>query len=95
MILHNHTCFCGSPDADEPHNVGSVGCFRLLTPAPKPFPGHENDIPEPKHWLVNGVKTRAYSLHKRGYYRHPCGCWSKDKGTYHGKPEPHLDMEVR
>lgn len=68
----DHTCHCGTEQ--EPHKVGEGRCVRRIVPAPEKL---END-----RWRVDGCVISGTTLREqRGYYRHPCGCWSRWPGS--------------
>jgi hypothetical protein len=79
-MKHDHTCNCGtaSPNIHGPHQTGQCGCVRRMTTAPKKVGLH------PELGCVmwdagdrDGQPVTDYTLKsQRGYYEHPCGCWS-------------------
>lgn len=71
---HEHSCHCGTA-SHTPHETGTDGCVRSIVATPKPAPNH------PEHgfqmWEVDGHVITDFTLRQqRGYYQHPCGCWS-------------------
>jgi hypothetical protein len=71
---HDHSCGCGTSESDHGHEVGHIGCVRRMTDAPTPM--------EHGQWLVGGSLITDFTLRQqRGYYQHPCGCWSKSPGS--------------
>lgn len=69
----DHQCHCGTATS-TPHNVGENGCLRILTPAPVPRADNR--------WFVDGSEITDFTLRQqRGYYQHPCGCWSRCPGS--------------
>ena len=73
MTKHYHSCTCGMAE-QTPHEVGTHGCVRYMTEAPAVRPDD--------HWLVDGETITGYTLRQqRGYWQHPCGCWSRWVGS--------------
>lgn len=72
-IQHDHSCFCGT-GAHVPHRVNTTGCVRFMTAAPI--------FKADARWFVDGDEVTDYTLrHQRGYFQHPCGCWSRHGGS--------------
>lgn len=70
---HDHTCHCGTATV-TPHQTGTHGCQRFMTPAPDKLSGDR--------WFVDGKIITGYSLREqRGYHQHRCGCWSRHEGS--------------
>lgn len=70
MNDHNHDCFCGG--LSTPHQLGTLGCYRELTEAPKEL---ANDFWEVAGHVIHGNQLRGQRL----YWRYACGCWSCPK----------------
>lgn len=65
---HDHTCHCGG--LNHAHQTGERGCLRVMTVPPE----KQGD----SYWRVGGHSITDYTLkEQRGYYQHPCGCWSR------------------
>jgi hypothetical protein len=79
--VEKHPCGCGT--ADRPHNIGEYGCVRHMVEAPKPAGKHE--MMGCKMWDVgdrDGLALTDLTLREqRGYWQHPCGCWSRWPGS--------------
>lgn len=72
-IKHDHRCYCGEASV-VPHKVGELGCKRFLT--------DEHPVPEGDDCRVEGEVISWTTLYyQRGYYRFPCGCWSRWKDS--------------
>lgn len=70
-----HECYCGTA-THVPHGIGKSGCQREITSNPDKF-GSDLETNSPM-WLVDGQIITEYTLKfQRGYYEHPCGCWSR------------------
>ncbi len=70
-----HTCHCGTA-THTPHETATHGCVRVITVPPIPSGTHE--ILGCPMWEVDGHRLTDFTLRQqRGYYQHPCGCWSK------------------
>lgn len=53
-----------------------------MTTAPEPVNELDAELPTSERWRVDGHEITGYSLREqRGYYRHPCGCWSRHEGS--------------
>lgn len=75
-VEHDHSCHCGG----EPmtHHTGVGRCLRFMTEAPVLAP--PTTIGD--RWIVDGHEITDYTLREqRGYYQHPCGCWSRWFGS--------------
>jgi len=77
-MKHDHSCGCGTTKV-FPHNIGENGCQRFMTSAPQPIIQTVEDFRrDGKMWKVREEILTDYSLrHQRGYFQHPCGCWSR------------------
>jgi hypothetical protein len=74
---NDHLCHCGTGES-SPHEISKEGCVRFFVQSPFPV---DYDDPE-DYWIADGQKVTYYTLiEQRGYYRHPCGCWSRSPGS--------------
>jgi len=72
---HAHICGCGTA-SQSPHLIGELGCVRFMVKAPRPVSCADD------RWIVDGQNVTGYTLRdQRGYYQHPCGCWSRSPGS--------------
>jgi hypothetical protein len=72
QIAHDHACHCGTEL--EPHSTGEGRCVRRIVASPEKL---QNDF-----WRVDGQEITGYSMREqRGFYQHPCGCWSRWPGS--------------
>ena len=80
---HDHSCHCGtaSPNIGTPHQIGQAGCVRRLVAAPVLLSKGGTDFED--RWLVgdaDGQPITGFTLfQQRGYFQHPCGCWSNSQ----------------
>lgn len=71
---HDHKCYCGTA-THAPHETATCGCVRFITESPVPSGTHET-LGCPM-WEVGGRRITDFTLRQqRGYWQHPCGCWS-------------------
>jgi len=67
--IHDHTCYCGGQPG--PHQAGAPGCLRHMA-APALCVDEGRDL-----WDAGGQTVTGFVLREqRGYFCHPCGCWS-------------------
>lgn len=76
---HDHACNCGTA-THTPHEIATYGCVRTMTEAPKPAGLH--DWLKCQMWEVDGhIITDTSLREQRGYWQHPCACWSRSPGS--------------
>jgi len=74
---HRHICYCGGVEND--HETGVPGCFRRMSEDNISCVNSDTDM-----WQVNNETITGYILKdQRGFFQHPCGCWSRYSGTTH------------
>ena len=81
---HNHACHCGTA-THSPHETGENGCKRFITG--NPTKAHDDpDLGE--MWYADGNLITGYTLRfQRGYFQHPCDCWSRWEGSVNSLPD--------
>lgn len=81
MITKQATCRCGTAEPVGEHVVGTYGCVRFITDAPKPAGKHP--VTGCDMWEVDdGDIITDYTLrHQRGYHCHENGQWSRHHGS--------------
>lgn len=80
-MKHDHICHCGT-GKPTPHETGKGGCQRFMTDAPMRVPETDD------YWEVDGERiTYTTLIQQRGYYMHPCGCWSRWPGSVNSLPD--------
>lgn len=73
METHDHRCWCGTSSVpNHPHETGENGCIRYMVEPPD---------------LSDGTTMYTYKQ-QRGYYQHPCGCWSRHPGSTNSLEDP-------
>lgn len=78
---HDHSCHCGTADV-TPHKINTRGCVRFMTAAPEPMDDLHAELNAVDRWCVDGQEITGYTMRdQRGYFQHPCGCWSRHEGS--------------
>ncbi len=69
-VLHDHECRCGTA-THNPHEIGEDGCRRLMSSA------IVFEWDDGRYFIDGSVVSEYTFLHQRGFYKHPCGCYSQ------------------
>lgn len=71
--FHDHICHCGTSSVNDGHETASHGCVRRIVESPISKIQPDGS----QWWLVGNDLITDFTLRQqRGYWQHPCGCWS-------------------